>query len=157
MKLIHSIKRNFDNPNSNSIVFKMFISSFPYLNLFLFVLSQNLHKCVAQNTISVLVREGLKRAVMPELTSVMVQWCISWFVSLSGGVHGRQKCWLISRWHFHSQPTILSISFHSNRGGKETKERMCAGCSRSLWTKRATENKDCGSTYTMWLSKGFHS
>lgn len=53
-------------------------------------------------------------------------------VSVHVCVCGGQNSWLQSRWHFHSQ----SISLHSNRGRRQTKERMCAGRSRSFWTKK---------------------
>lgn len=54
---------------------------------------------------------------------------------------GGHKCWCGSRWHFCSQPTIGTFPCIQMRG-KEAKKRMCAGCSRSLWTmKEARTNQ----------------
>lgn len=53
----------------------------------------------------------------------------------NGCAQGWQKCWSGSRWHSYGQPTMGTFPC-IQIWGKETKKRMCAGCSRSLWTMK---------------------
>lgn len=89
---------------------KRFICHFPYVKHHLIEVKSVTKERSDNRATSVILCHGV--------------WCMC--------VCGGQNSWLQSRWHFHSQ----SISLHSNRGRRQTKERMCAGCSRSFWTKK---------------------